>query len=319
MKKLLYLLMAFLLMGELTEIQSQSLYYGDYVQQVAKIQYINDYGTINLADCLDCKATITIYKNNEIIVNNSNTTEILPALFGYKADVKELSTGIMYKAVFNMTHGNNSGLVVSNFNILKNSDKATSLDSTSPSSCGILDLGSCIKDLSIYVINFGKNLTTAIGDIITSIFNKLGLTDIVSKFTDTIKDWLGFIKPLFTGLKQILKGIIWIFSYIPWSIEYIQANGFSAYIYFIFKTNLLTFGVFFIGNFLLIVIFESLLIAWTSIRKPQKDIFDGLLNIITANFNFFVGVFMGIWYLTGMIFSAIKTITSVISNFKPFG
>jgi hypothetical protein len=201
MKKILILAMAFMVIGQIAEIQEQTLNYNEYIEQYAVIRILNgttEYYTL----CSDCTSYITVKKENTLILNTSLMTQLDTGLFGYLAIPSKFESGITYRAFINTTSPTwGKGFVMSTFTI--NKEPGISNAVTTAEGGGLFDL-SGLKNILLDVVNI---LISPIKELYNNTIKPY--SDIAFNFANKT---FGFLNPLLNILWYFLDIFKWIIT-----------------------------------------------------------------------------------------------------------
>lgn len=104
MKIHVLILLAVLIMGELSEIDYQTVKVGDYIKQYAIVQKVNPSGSYVNALCTDCTCKLTIRgSNNVAVVSNQPMSQIDTGMFGLLVTPNMLQSSQSYLTFANCT------------------------------------------------------------------------------------------------------------------------------------------------------------------------------------------------------------------------
>jgi len=281
MKKIYFILML-LLIGELNEINSQTLNYGEYIQQYALIRMIYATGTkiIPCEDCI-CKLTVKKSSNQETVLNNRDMNYLGNALFGYRALTSELNVNTDYRALVNCTSPSfGSGFTDSTFLIIGNKGDGENIGGNcefGDINCELNNIVLGIKNMFYELLTFIWNTifinTKLYPNIIKPIYDFLMNSDIISYLINTLLNSINF---LFKILQQ--SPIENIVTYvIPFFINLILG----------------IFGLYVIWT----IFFEAFVIGYVVLVKPNSILnpFEIILEILNIHIKILMYIIAGLY------------------------
>jgi hypothetical protein len=175
-----FTLLIFLSIGELSEIRSQDIAFGDYIKQYALVRIEHPDGTFHRQVCTDCLCYITVYDKDYQKILDKKPMKLLEAntgLYGYQTSSSFLEYGKEYEIVINVEsplYGNGStpsSIKITNTPSISSATPTGSIGQAS--SYGVMD------DMVKYVTEPLKEFITANNPL-------SGLTDLFKPILDPI-------------------------------------------------------------------------------------------------------------------------------------
>jgi len=299
MKKIISLLVVFLMMGQLSEIKEQKLKYGDYIQQIAIVNVVNNSISYTFL-CEDCTATISVKKvsDNSNVLVNKNMTKIDVGMFGYYALPKDFTVNTQYRAVINTSSPTwGYGYAPTLFSISNETQAVTvRSDSSSGGGLGVMDgLTDILKEAYDKTIGvFLNNISEAFDD------NYLG-------FKTALTGFLNIFGSIFSIIQPIINFFVWFINGLVSIVSWIFTNP-KEYIYLVVLSNILGVLAFFI---IPIVFIEFAILAHVLIKNEE-----GELNLFTALSGLGKGNYEILKFIS-IIFSRIITLITRVLDLIP--
>lgn len=193
------ILLICLTLGELAEIEYQTVAAGDYIKQYAIVQKINPSGSYVSGLCTDCTCKITIRDTtNTAIITAQPMTQLDSGLFGYMNNPGLLSENMNYMTFANCTSALYGwGIAIGQLEQTKTAPIGVMAENFTASSgqCEILNVGCHLNNIYAGMVSLSDSIR-AIPKAIIDAANKM-----LTNSTD------GTLMTIFKGLIKIIIGL----------------------------------------------------------------------------------------------------------------